>query len=121
VTAVKLRLERLSQAVLTGLCGTETNTLLTALAGTYTKLNCPINAASWVIDFSATSRQYKSLCLEMGGQLFVIANKTAACDRAEVNGTNTSYFFSESNVYYSFAASCTHIEVMGDNPFIQDN
>jgi hypothetical protein len=78
VTAVKLRLERLSQPILPGCVGQKrTLTLFTALAGTYTQLNCPINA--------------------MYGQLFVIANKTAACDRAaEVNGTNTSYFFSES-------------------------
>jgi hypothetical protein len=50
------------------------------LAGTYTKLNCPINATSCVMDYSTTSKPYNSLCLEMGGQLFVIANKTTAGD-----------------------------------------
>jgi hypothetical protein len=92
----KVKTRAFVTANFTGLCGTETNTLLTALASAHTKLNCPINATSCVVDYSTTSKPYYSLCPEMCGQLFVIANKQQLVTAAEVNGTNTSYFFSES-------------------------
>jgi hypothetical protein len=108
---------------LSGLCAAETRTLRKALEGTYTELNCPTSdtPSSCVLDYGPTSNQYQSTCLAMGGQLFVIANKTAECERAEVNGTNTFYSYSETNEYYCFGASCTPNAVMEEDEVIQDS
>jgi hypothetical protein len=106
-----------------GLCAAETRTLRKALAGTYTELNCPTSdtPSSCVLDYGPTSNQYQSTCLEMGGQLFVIANKTTDCERAEVNGTNTFYSYSQLNEYYCFGASCTPNVVIEEDRVIQDS
>jgi hypothetical protein len=103
-----------------GLCAAETRTLRKALAGTTTELKCPMNdTTSCALDYGPTSNQYQSTCLAMGGQLFVIANKTVECERDEVNGTNTFYSYSESNEYYCFGASCTSNAVMEEDEVIR--
>jgi hypothetical protein len=110
---------------LSGSCAAETNTLRTALAGTYTEMNCPTSdttssssssSLSCVLDYGPTSKQYQSTCLAMGGQLLVFANKTADCYR-----DGTLYSYSESNLHYCFAASCTPNSVMEENEAIVNN
>jgi hypothetical protein len=85
-----------------GLCTAETRTLRKALAGTNTELKCPMNdTTSCVLDYGPTSIQRNSMCLAMGGQLFVIANKTAECYRVDDYYTNEiTDSYSESNEYY---------------------
>jgi hypothetical protein len=112
------------QTSLSGSCAAETNTLRTALAGTYTEMKCPMNGTTsspCELDYGPTSKQYQSTCLAMGGQLFIAANKTADCLRNDGSGGSTSYFYSESNLHYCFAASCTPKSVMEENDAIQNN
>jgi hypothetical protein len=109
---------------LSGSCAAETNTLRTALAGTYTEMKCPTNGTTsspCALDYGPTSKQYQSTCLAMGGQLFVVANKTADCYRNDDNGVSTLYSYSESNLHYCFAASCTPNSVMEENDAIRYN
>jgi hypothetical protein len=117
----------------TGSCAVETNTLRKALAGTYTELNCATsgvitenttatNATSCVLEYGPTVwSQYDSMCLGMGGHLFVIANKTGDCYQTDESGMNMSSFYSESNVHYCFAGSCTLNSVMDENLIVVGN
>jgi hypothetical protein len=117
----------------TGSCAVETNTLRKALAGTYTELNCATsgvisentaatNTTSCVLEYGPTFwSQYDSMCLGMGGHLFVIANKTGDCDQTNESGMNRSSFYSESNVHYCFAGSCTVNSVMDENQIVLEN
>jgi hypothetical protein len=117
----------------TGSCAVETSTLRKALAGTYTELNCATsgvitenttatNATSCVLEYGPTFwSQYDSMCLGMGGHLFVIANKTGNCYQTNESGMNKSSFYSESNVHYCFAGSCTLNSVMDENLVVVGN
>jgi hypothetical protein len=117
----------------TGSCAVETSMLRKTLAGTYTELNC---ATSGVITENTTSTkttscaleygptfwsQYDSMCLGMGGHLFVIANKTGDCYQTDESGMNMSSFYSESNVHYCFAGSCTLNSMMDENLVVVGN
>jgi hypothetical protein len=117
----------------TGSCAVETNTLRKALAGTYTELNCvtsgvitenttATNASSCVLEYGPTFwSQYDSMCLGMGGHLFVIANKTGNCYQTDESGMNMSSFYFESNVHYCFAGSCTLNSMMDENLVVVGN
>jgi hypothetical protein len=117
----------------TGSCAVETNTLRKALAGTYTELNCATsgvitenttatNTTSCVLEYGPTFwSQYDSMCLGMGGHLFVIANKTGNCYQTDESAMNMSSFYSESNVHYCFAGSCTLNSVMDENLVVVGN
>jgi hypothetical protein len=117
----------------TGSCAVETSTLRKELAGTYTELNCAMSgvitenttatkASSCVLEYGPTFwSQYDSMCLGMGGHLFVIANKTGNCYQTDESGMNMSTFFSESNVHYCFAGSCTLNSVMDENLVVVGN
>jgi hypothetical protein len=93
-----------------------------ATSGVITENTAATNTTSCVLEYGPTFwSQYDSMCLGMGGHLFVIANKTGDCYQTNESDMNRSSFYSESNVHYCFAGSCTVSSVMDENQIVLEN
>jgi hypothetical protein len=91
---------------LSGTCAAEQRTLQKALG------------PFWL--YGSVSRE-SNLCQDYGGQLFVIASRTAGCERVQENGQKDYQSTSEINTYFCFGASCTLDAVTEEYQLIQDN